>query len=61
MKPLRILRALRPLRLVSRSPGMKLMVTSLVKSLPAVSNTLGVVLAFMLGTQPHTRDAQRAA
>ena len=40
---------------------MKLMVTSLVKSLPAVTNTLGVVLAFMLGTQPHTRDAQRAA
>ena len=48
VKPLRILRALRPLRLVSRSPGMRLMVTSLVKSMPAVTNTLGVVLAFML-------------
>ena len=47
-KPLRILRVLRPLRLVSRSQGMRLIVSSLIKALPAVANAFGVVLAFML-------------
>ena len=42
------MRALRPLRLVSRNPGMKLIVTSLVKAMPAVANVFGVVLTLML-------------
>ena len=48
LKTLRVLRVLRPLRLLSRNAGMKLIITSLVKALPAVSNVLGVVAAFQL-------------
>ena len=44
---MRILRVLRPLRLVSRNPGMKLIISSLLKALPAVVNVLGVMLALM--------------
>ena len=42
---MRILRALRPLRLVSRIEGMKVIVSSLVKALPAVGNVFLVVFA----------------
>ena len=38
-----------PLRLVSRNAGMKLIITSLFKAMPSVSNVLGVVLAEKLG------------
>ena len=48
LKTLRVLRALRPLRLVSRNPGMKVIIVSLFKALPAVSNVMGVILAFQL-------------
>ena len=48
LKSLRVLRVLRPLRLLARHEGMKLIITSLIKTMPAVSNALGVVLAFQL-------------
>ena len=36
LKALRILRVLRPLRLLQRNPGMKLIIDSLIKTLPSV-------------------------
>lgn len=45
LRALRVLRALRPLRLVQRNPGMRLIVTSLVKALPEVLDAFLVVLA----------------
>ena len=48
LKNLRVLRVLRPLRLVARNAGMRLILTSLYKALPAVSNVFGVVLALQL-------------
>ena len=39
---------LRPLRLLSRFEGMKLIITSLIKAMPAVLNVTGVVIAFQL-------------
>jgi hypothetical protein len=48
LKSLRVLRVLRPLRLLARHEGMKLIIISLIKTMPAVSNALGVVLAFQL-------------
>ena len=48
LKAFRTLRVLRPLRLLSRNEGMKLVITSLVKSIPAVANVFGVVLACQL-------------
>ena len=48
LKQLRILRVLRPLRLLSRNEGMKLIITSLVKAMPAVGNVFGVICAFQL-------------
>ena len=48
LQPLKTLRVLRPLRLLSRNPGMKLVITSLFKALPEVSNVFGVVLAFQV-------------
>ena len=48
LKAFRTLRVLRPLRLLSRNEGMKLVITSLVKSMPAVGNVFGVVLACQL-------------
>lgn len=45
LKGFRVLRVLRPLRLISRSPGMKMIVDSLVRALPDVSNVFLVVLA----------------
>eukprot|EP00937_MAST-01D_sp_MAST-1D-sp2_P000780 g780.t1 len=47
-KALRGLRALRPLRLVSRSPGMKMVVNSILQSLPAAINVIAVVLLVFL-------------
>ena len=48
MRVLRVLRVLRPLRLISQNDGMKLIVGSLFKALPAVSNVLGVVMALQI-------------
>ena len=48
LKSMRVLRILRPLRLLSRNEGMKLIITSLLKTLPSVVDALGVVLAFQL-------------
>ena len=48
VKPLRMLRVLRPLRLLAQHGGMRVILSSLVDSLPAVSNVFGVVLFFML-------------
>ena len=45
---LRVLRVLRPLRLISRNAGMKLIITSLFKAMPAVSNVFGVIFVLQL-------------
>ena len=46
LKSLRILRVLRPLRLLQRNPGMKLIISSLVQTLPSVIEVFAVVLVF---------------
>ena len=48
LRILRVLRVLRPLRLISRNAGMKLIITSLFKTLPAVTNVFGVILMTQL-------------
>ena len=48
LKNVRILRVLRPLRLVSRDPGMKLVLSSLFKALPEVTNVAGVIMSLQL-------------
>merc|ERR1719409_636375 len=48
LKSLRILRVLRPLRLLNRIASMKLIITSLVQTLPSVLNVTGVVVVFHL-------------
>ena len=45
-KPLRILRVLRPLRLLQRSPGMRIIITAIVKTIPAVVEVCAIVFAF---------------
>jgi len=45
---LRILRVLRPLRLLQRDPGMKLVITSLIKTMPPGVDVTAVVLVFHL-------------
>ena len=42
------MRVLRPLRLISRNAGMKLIITSLFKAMPAVTNVFGVIFALQL-------------
>ena len=46
LKALRILRVLRPLRLLQRNPGMKLIITSLLNTLPVVADVFLVVIVF---------------
>merc|ERR1719424_2675933 len=46
LKSLRILRVLRPLRLLQRNPGMKLIIGSLIKTLPSVVEVSAVVTVF---------------
>ena len=46
LKVLRILRVLRPLRLLQRDPGMKLIIMSLIKTMPSVVDVTAVVLVF---------------
>merc|ERR1719359_2839242 len=47
LAPMRAMRACRPLRLISRSPGMRLIVDSLVLSLPAITNLFAVAFLFL--------------
>jgi hypothetical protein len=42
------LRALRPLRVVSRNEGIKTVVNSLIQSIPALLNVLLIVLLFLV-------------
>ena len=46
--PLRSLRVLRPLRLLTRNAGVKLVLSSLFEALPAVSNVVGVIIMFQV-------------
>ncbi|EGZ10886.1 hypothetical protein PHYSODRAFT_337660 [Phytophthora sojae] len=46
--PLRDLRALRPLRMISRRPGLKLVVSALIESIPAVLNVVFLSMALFL-------------
>mmetsp|Transcript_16780 Transcript_16780/g.11928 ORF Transcript_16780/g.11928 Transcript_16780/m.11928 type:complete len:115 (+) Transcript_16780:2846-3190(+) len=46
MKAFRALRALRPLKLVSKNVGMKIAVNSLLKSIPGLANVLLISLLF---------------
>ena len=45
-RALRALRAFRPLRLISRNPGMKIIVDALLGAIPQIMNTLLVSLLF---------------
>jgi hypothetical protein len=47
-RPLRVLRVLRPLRLVSRFEGMRLAVTLLIRAIPGVMNVLSVYVLFLV-------------
>ena len=48
MKALRAIRALRPLRMISRNEGLRLVVNSLFSSVPAMTNVLLVCLILLL-------------
>ena len=48
IKGFRALRALRPLRVVSKNEGIKTVVNSLILSIPALMNVLLIVLLFLL-------------
>ena len=48
LRALRLLRVLRPLRILSRLASMRLIMSSLIKSIPSVLNTAGVVFVFMV-------------
>jgi len=47
IKTLRVLRVLRPLRLLNKNRGLKLAITSLFNSLPAISNLLLIMFFFV--------------
>ena len=67
LKALRILRVLRPLRLLQRNAGMKVIIVSLIDTMPSVVEVSAVVLVFhivfaILGMMLFSwLDAQRAA
>jgi hypothetical protein len=48
LKGFRALRALRPLRMVSKNEGMKTVVNSLLKSIPNLFNVMLIVLLFLV-------------
>lgn len=48
LRTLRLLRVLRPLRILSRLASMRLIMSSLIKSVPSVLNTAAVVFLFMV-------------
>ena len=43
-----VMRVLRPLRLISRNAGMKLIITSLFQAMPAVGNVFGVIFVLQI-------------
>lgn len=47
LKALRMLRILRPLRLISRNKGLRLSLTALLKSIPRIVNLLLIVIFFI--------------
>ena len=47
IKSLRVLRVLRPLRLLNKNRGLKLAITSLFNSLPAIINLLLIMFFFV--------------
>ncbi len=48
LRGFRALRALRPLRMVSKNEGMKIVVNSLLKSIPSLLNVMLISLLFLL-------------
>jgi hypothetical protein len=48
LKTLRMLRVLRPLRMISRNPGLKIAVNSLINSIPYIRDVIVVCLLFLL-------------
>lgn len=48
LKILRLVRVLRPLRMVSRNPGLRIAVMSILYALPPIKNVLVVSLLFVL-------------
>ena len=48
LKILRLVRVLRPLRMVSRNPGLRIAVMSILYALPPIKNVLVVSLLFIL-------------
>jgi len=48
VKVVRLLRVFRPLRMISRDPGMKIVVESLVNSVPGIINLMVITLLIML-------------
>ena len=52
LKPLRVLRALRPLRLVARFSGMRVAIELLLKAMPRVMDVFVVFLLFGLAEEP---------
>jgi hypothetical protein len=48
MRVLRLVRVLRPLRVISRDAGLKLIITTTLRTMPSVSNVVGVMLALQL-------------
>jgi hypothetical protein len=47
MRSFRALRALKPLRVVSKNEGIKIVVDSLLKSIPSLINVLFIILLFL--------------
>ena len=48
LRILRVFRSLRPLRIIARSAGLKVIISSLLCTLPAVANVFGVLLALQV-------------
>jgi hypothetical protein len=47
-KVIRLMRVIRPLRMISKNPGMKIAVESLVKVVPGIANLLVISVLFIL-------------
>lgn len=48
IKTLRMLRVLRPLRMISRNPGLKIAVNSLLNAIPFIGDVIVVSILFLL-------------
>ena len=53
LKSLRILRVLRPLRLLQRDPGMKIIISSLIRTIPSVVDVTSLALEPCTCCLPH--------